>query len=131
MKGDFCMTLVYPAIFHEEDGSFWVEFPDLKGCQSFGDTIAETMEGAKEALAGYAAVVLEEGKQLPAPTPIQNIKPEEHCFVSLIDAKPASTKRAVKKTLSIPAWLNDAAEAAHAPYSAILQEGLERYLHLA
>ena len=120
------MTLVYPAIFHEEDGSFWVEFPDLEGCQSFGDTLPETM-----ALAGYAAVLLEEGKPLPVPTPIQNIKPEEHCFVSLIDAKPASTKRAVKKTLSIPAWLNDAAEAAHAPYSAILQEGLEKYLHLA
>ena len=131
MKGDFCMTLVYPAIFHEEDGSYWAEFPDLEGCQTFGDNIAETMAGAKEALAGYAAVLLEEGKALPAPTPIQNIKTEEGSFATLIDAKPASTKRAVKKTLSIPAWLNDLAESAHAPYSAILQEGLEKYLHLA
>lgn len=125
------MTLVYPAIFHEEDGSYWVEFPDLEGCQTFGDNIAETMENAKEALAGYSAVLLEEGKSLPAPTPIQNIKPVENSFTTLIDAKPASTKRSVKKTLSIPAWLNDLAEAAHAPYSSILQEGLEKYLHLA
>lgn len=70
------MTLVYPAIFHEEDGSFWVEFPDLEGCQSFGDTIAETMEGAKEALAGYAAVLLEEGKPLPTPTPSRTSSPK-------------------------------------------------------
>lgn len=125
------MTLVYPAIFHEENGSYWVEFPDLEGCQTFGDNIAETMENAKEALAGYSAVLLEEGKSLPAPTPIQNIKSAENSFATLIDAKPASTKRSVKKTLSIPAWLNDLAEAAHAPYSSILQEGLEKYLHLA
>lgn len=44
------MLFVYPAIFHKEDNSYWVEFPDLQGCQTFGETIPETMEDAQEAL---------------------------------------------------------------------------------
>jgi hypothetical protein len=39
--------------------------------------------------------------------------------------------RAIKKTLSIPAWLNHKAEAANAPFSQILQQGLKDYLQIA
>ena len=53
------MLFVYPAIFHNEDNAYWVEFPDLEGCQTFGNTINETMEYAQEALAGYLLVALE------------------------------------------------------------------------
>ena len=44
------MKMIYPAIFHSEDGAYWVEFPDLPGCQSYGDSIADTIENAREAL---------------------------------------------------------------------------------
>ena len=47
------MTMVYPAIFHKEDGSYWVEFPDLMGCYTYGTTIQETMEAAQESLGAY------------------------------------------------------------------------------
>ena len=47
------MLFVYPAIFHKEDESYWVEFPDLKGCNTYGSTIPEAMEMAQEALTGY------------------------------------------------------------------------------
>ena len=42
------MLKVYPAIFYEEDG-YWVEFPDLEGCQTYGSTLEETMQLAQEA----------------------------------------------------------------------------------
>ena len=125
------MYFIYPAVFHKEGGQYWVEFPDLEGCQTFGDSLAETIENAKEALAGYCTVIVEQGRQLPEPSAVNDVPIEDDAFVSLVDAKPLPVKRAVKKTLSIPAWLNGRAEAAHAPYSAILQEGLEKYLGLA
>lgn len=124
------MTVIYPAIFHHEDNSFWVEFPDLEGCHTFGDTIPDTLNNAKEALSGYCAVVLEQGNRLPEPTDISSIHTDKNAFVTLVDAKPADQKKAVKKTLTIPAWLNTVAEEAHAPYSKILQDALERYLGL-
>ena len=46
----FFMLFVYPAIFHKEAESYWVEFPDLKGCNTYGSTIPEAMEMAQEAL---------------------------------------------------------------------------------
>ena len=127
------MTVIYPAIFHQEDNACWVEFPDLEGCQSFGDNVPEALLNAKEALSGYCAVLLEQRCTLPAPSPMDVIVPalEEGCFATLVDAKPADKQKAVKKTLTIPAWLNALAEEAHAPYSRLLQEALERYLGLA
>ena len=45
--------ITYPAVFHEEDGKYWVEFPDLEGCLTNGDTVEESYERAKEALGFY------------------------------------------------------------------------------
>ena len=58
------MLKVYPAIFHREDG-YWVEFPDLIGCQSCGSTIEETMEMAEEALGLFLADLAENNKAFP------------------------------------------------------------------
>lgn len=59
------MNIMYPAVFHHENNAYWVEFPDLEGCQSSGDTLAEALDGAKEALSVYCAVLLESGRALP------------------------------------------------------------------
>ena len=124
------MMLIYPAVFTLEDGSYNVEFPDLPGCLTYGETLEEAFLNAKEALSGYAASILERGKDLPVPSALSGISAEGGTTM-LVDAKPAFTKTAVKKTLTIPAWLNQRAEEAHAPYSKILQDALERYLGLA
>ena len=124
------MTIIYPAVFTLEDGSYNVEFPDLPGCLTYGETLEEAFLNAKEALSGYAASILERGKDLPVPSALSRISAEGGTTM-LVDAKPAFTKTAVKKTLTIPAWLNQRAEEAHAPYSKILQDALERYLGLA
>lgn len=128
------MTMIYPAIFTLEDGCYTVEFPDLEGCLTYGDTIEEAFFNAKEALSGYSASVLERGLNLPkasALDAVQSSAEAQGASVLLVDAKPLYTQAAVKKTLTIPSWLNRRAEDAHAPYSAILQEGLEKYLGLA
>lgn len=123
------MTYIYPAIFVRDGDAYSVSFPDLDGCITCGDTINDAFFNAREALAGYTASVLENGLNLPAASDIANMDAASGTLL-LVDAKPAFTKAAVKKTLSIPAWLNERAEEAHAPYSKLLQDALTQYLGL-
>ena len=119
------MMFVYPAVFHQEDNAYWVEFPDLPGCQSFGDTLPETMAEAQEALAAYVLTLLEQGKPLVQPSEMASIIPEDG-FTSLVACTIEQYKetKAVKKTLTIPSWLNDRATAMGVNFSQVLQEAL-------
>lgn len=124
------MLKVYPAIFHEEDG-FWVEFPDLIGCNTCGQTLEETMEMAQEALGLYLVSMVEDGQILPAPTPVKDIETDGIVsYVSVDMNKYRRNNRAVKKTLSIPAWLAEEAEKNNLSLSKVLQESLKTQLGL-
>ena len=116
--------LIYPAVFHKEGNSFWVEFPDLEGCQSFGDTLEEVFDNAKEALAAYCVTLLEQGKTLNAATDICEIEATEDSFASLVEADLIRKSQAVKKTLTIPSWLNELAESNRVNFSGVLQDAL-------
>lgn len=123
--------LIYPGIFHKEDNKYWVEFPDLPGCQSFADTLIEVHEHAKEALTGYCVTLLEQGRALTPPSDICGIKTNESdTFVSLVEADLAEKSKSVKKTLTIPSWLNEKAEASHINFSGVFQEALMQKLDI-
>lgn len=127
------MKLIYPAVFHTEDGQVWVEFPDLEGCQSFGDNISEALDGAREALEGYCITLLEEKHTLPKASDIKTVKTDENSFVSLVETELTTSfakRKSVKKTLTVPAWLNDMATEKGVNFSAVLQEGLIKSLGL-
>lgn len=94
---------VYPAILHREDGAYWVEFPDLEGCQSFGDTLTEIMENAKEALSGYCLTLIEEKRKLPTPSDIDEIEAADGEGITVIEANLNDAAKSVKKTLTLPA----------------------------
>lgn len=121
------MIQAYPAIFHFEDGSYWAEFPDLEGCFAQGDSVAHVVTEASGALGAYLASVLERDVSFPAPSDICSIHAEGNDFASIVTADPLAFQkrtRAVKKTLTIPEWLNDAAEARHINFSSVLQQAL-------
>lgn len=123
------MTKVYPAIIHEENG-YWVEFPDLSGCFTNGSTIEETMEMAKEAL-GLYLVSLEENEQtIPVPSNIADISTEEGqtTYISTDMNAYRRDTRAVKKMVSIPAWLAQEATENNVSLSKVLQEALKERL---
>ena len=122
--------LIYPGIFHREDNQYWVEFPDLPGCQSFADTLTEIYEYAKEALTAYCVTLLEQGEKLAPPSDICQIKIEGDSFVSLVEADLIKKSQAVKKTLTIPSWLNEKAEACHINFSGVLQDALMQKLDI-
>ena len=126
------MKLVYPAIFipyEDGTGGYAVEFPDLPGCVTGGDDMAEAILMAEDAASGWVLTELEDGNKPPEATPIENIKTEGDKFTSVIvldmDAYAARYgKNAVKKTLTIPAWLNTFVEENGISCSKVLQEAL-------
>jgi len=126
------LFLTYPAIFTLENNQYWVEFIDLKGCFSSGATLPEAMEKSKEAM----GLFLEDLENFPScTTDIKNIKLEDNQLISFVsidleEHKRKYTNKSVKKTLSIPAWLNTIAERENVNFSQILQAALKDYLKI-
>lgn len=126
------MKLIYPANFYyEEDGGYSVEIPDLLGCVTQGNNLEEAMEMAQDAALGWILTSIEDEEEIPTPSNIQNIKIErEKGFVTLllldIDkyTEKYGTKKSIKKTLTIPEWLNKRAEKIGVNFSQTLQEAL-------
>lgn len=124
------MKTIYPAVFHYEDNSYWVEFPDLPGCQSFGETLEETYKNAKEALGAYYVTALEEKININKPSSIKDIKSDDNSFATLVEADFSVKSKSVKKTLTIPSWLNDMAIEKNINFSQVLQDALKNQLHI-
>lgn len=130
MKGKY----VYTAIFTQEECGYSVEFPDLDIATS-GETLTEAMEMAKDALCLMLYDMEESGEAIPTATDITAITCEKGQFVSLIECDTIEYRRfynskAVKKTLSIPAWLNTLAEREEINFSAVLQRALRAELNI-
>lgn len=131
------MKYVYPAIFTEEDGQILVSVPDLPGLHTYGANLADALYMAQDAVSMWLWDA--ENKKESIPQASTQTETARKCansqFVNLIPADTDEYRRqyevrAVKKTLSIPAWLNYKAEEANAPFSQILQQGLKNYLNI-
>ena len=123
------MQLTYPAIFYEGKGGYAVEVPDLPGCVSGGETLAEAILMGTDAASGWVLTELEDGKSAPAASPITSIQPESGGFASMLvlDMKAYAEKygsKAIRKNLTIPAWLNTYAESKKINFSQVLQDSL-------
>lgn len=122
--------LFYPALFHKAaEGGFWISFPDIPECFTQGDDMAQAYEMAVDAL-GLALTSREKERlPLPAMSDPTAITPEPDSFLVVIEFdilsyRKRSNSKAVKKTLSIPEWLNEAALSMDLNFSQILQEAL-------
>ena len=120
----------YPAVFHPEEVGYSVFIPDIEGCCTQGDTMDEAVEMAKDAI----GLMLEGASEYPQPSTPSALPLEGADFVVVIPFNPSEyarrNNRSVKNTLSMPAWLNEAAEAAHLNFSGVLQEALKAKLDM-
>lgn len=131
------MKLVYPAVFtpyEDKSGGYAVEFPDLPGCVTGGDDMAEAIFLAEDAASGWILTELEESHIVPKPTELSKIKVEQGQFVNMValDMDTYAAKhgnKSVKKTLTIPAWLNTYVEENNISCSEILRESLSKMAH--
>lgn len=127
----------YPAVFTpEENGAYSINFPDIEGCYTCGDNLADGIMMAEDALAFTLYDDYEkENRPVPMPSTIDTIALETGEFINYIACdtlayRKMHSNKAVKKTLSIPEWLNEAAENANINFSRALQDALMKQLNL-
>lgn len=140
------MLSVYPACFYKENDGYSVIFPDLNWLATQGDTIEEAMEMAVECLAAYLYTCQIDKDIIPKPSNICDINPETiskqiapdepfvEAFVNMVfvDVEAYAKEhfeKSVRKTLTIPAWLNSAALEMNINFSQVLQEALLEKVH--
>lgn len=141
VRSEECANMVkdnylFPAVLSVDRDGISVEFPDLPGCLTCGQTEEEAVEMAKEALQLHLYGMERDGDEIPSPAKIVDLALEKNQFVVLIEAwmppfRDRMANRAVKKTLTIPKWLNDIAEQKQVNFSHVLQSALKGYLGLS
>lgn len=126
---------MFPAIFEICDNGIAILFPDLPGCLPCAENIETAIKNAKEALLLHLYGMEEDEEEIPEPTAFHKIKLRENQTIMLIEVymppfREKQHKKFVKKTLSIPSWINAQAEYAGINFSQTLQEALLEKLHL-
>lgn len=126
----------YPAIFQEaSEGGFWVTFPDFPECMTQGDDMSEAYQMAFDALGLTISDMKAAKATLPEPSRPHDIKLNSDESLAIIEFdmlayNKKNNSKAVKKTLTIPEWLNEAAIASGVNFSQVLQEALmQKILH--
>lgn len=126
------MKLLYPALFKpfsDGSGGYVVEFPDLPGCVTEGKSLEEAIEMGIDAASGWILGELEDGEKIPNASKYEDMKSSDGVIVNmmLLDIDAYNEKygeKAIRKNLTIPAWLNSFAEKNNINFSKILQDAL-------
>lgn len=120
--------LFYPAIFHKEEEGVWVSFPDFPECFTEGDNMEQAYQMAVEALGLAITSRKEEREEIPNPTVPEKVDVGDGMLVvvnfDMAEYLRKHNSKAVKKTLSIPEWLNEEALRMGLNFSQVLQEAL-------
>lgn len=139
------MLSVYPACFFKEENGYSVVFPDLNWLSTCGETFEEALTMAVDCLAGYLYSCKKAHEEIPAPSTIDNVDiasiskelevNPENALVNMVtvdvnEYAKSHFEKSVKKTLTIPAWLNNAALEQNINFSQVLQDALKKQLHL-
>ena len=128
-------TYIYPAIFSFDSDGISIEFPDLPGCLPCATTVESAMKNAKEALALHLYGMEKDNDDIPEPTDIRSIRTDKNQTITLIEIpmnvfREKMKNKTVKKTLTIPAWLNTEAENQGINFSQTLQDALKQKLNI-
>ena len=121
---------IYPAIFHKEEvGDYSVTFPDLPGCNTEGNDLAEALYMAQDALGLYLYSLKQDKEPLPQAMRPELLILDKDSFVTLVEWDEVAylkrtSNKAIKKTLTIPEWMNTIAEEKNINFSQTLQEAL-------
>lgn len=126
------MKMNYPAVFYpfsDDSGGYVVEFPDLPGCVTEGRNLEEAFEMAEDAASGWILDELEEGNAIPKASDYTEVQSREGgqiniVFLDMDKYAEKYGKKAVRKNVTIPAWLNTFAEKRKLNFSQILQEAI-------
>ncbi len=130
------MAIIFPVIFtatHDEKDTYLIDIPDIDG-MSEGHGLEDAVRMARDYMG--CTFYDKPDESIPTPSRMEDIDVSAgkfadagQSFVSLVDLdleayRRMMNKKAVRRNVSIPAWLNQAAEDAHLNVSRVLQEAL-------
>ncbi len=126
---------IYPAIFSSDGRFINVRFPDFESCYTQGDSIQDAYDMATDVLCLSLYNLEEEKADIPPASDISKIRVDGDEFVSLVSCDTLEYRqyydnKAVKKTLTIPSWLNTMSEREGINFSAVLQSALKCELNI-
>lgn len=125
------MKLAYPIVLTPDPSGYVVFVPDMN-INTEGRSVAEAIEMASDAIGLCGISMQDMGREIPAPSAaLPQCAEGEIATFALVDFdayRRAHEQRSVRKSVTIPAYLNELAEASHINFSQILQEGLKQRL---
>lgn len=125
------MNRNYTAFIVRDGDDYTVTFPDLPGCLTFGATIEEAFDNAREALEGHLAAMVDEGMRLPDPTPLEDARPDDEdadAVVARVLVPAAMPGRTVRTNISVDEGLLLAIDAQAPNRSAFFAEAARNEL---
>jgi predicted RNase H-like HicB family nuclease len=130
------MKYIYSAVLtpDQNGAKYYARVPDLPGCVTTGHDLRDAIEQITDAASGWLVVAEDQGLDIP-PATEQDALPHDHnCTFSLIQVDTIASRaltdtRAVRKNVSLPAWMADLAEKRGINCSQVLQEGLRSRLN--
>ena len=118
------MEYIYPAVFHvNDDGSYTITFPDLPGCISEGKSLGNALNMAQSALSQWLGYMADQKQEIPQSSNIGDVRADDGEFVNLIRVD-IRDERAVRRTVSIPKWMDDKVCSSGLSLSRVLQDAL-------
>lgn len=123
------MLYTYTAVITESDGTFYAKVPDINGCITTAASLPEAIALITDAL-NLCLVVLEDENLQPYPaTPQSDIPHDTHDILTIIQAdtilyRSQTDTKAVRKNVSLPAWMSTLADKRGLNCSKILQDAL-------
>lgn len=121
---------IYPAIIKIADDAYDVRFPDLNNCFTFGNSLEDALDSARDVLELCIYDMEQENIDIPAASAFQDIilKEEESVAwinVWMVPVRDKMENKAVKKTVTIPKWINDIGVENNLNFSQILQAAIK------
>lgn len=128
------MKTVFPVIFTKLDNGYMAYVPDME-INTQGDTFAEAIEMARDAIGIMGIDMEDDKKNIPKPSDPALLQYEPSSILSFVDIdfteyRRANESRTVRRNVSLPSWLNVEAEKAGLNVSAVLQNALKQELHI-
>jgi predicted RNase H-like HicB family nuclease len=122
------MEYVFPALFHKnKDGSYTITYPDLPGCISEGKNLANAIYMAESGLKQWLDYLIDKKEKIPAASHPDKVKSNKGALVNLVRVE-LKDEHAVRRTVSIPKWMDDKAISSGLSLSRVLQDALAERL---
>lgn len=129
------MKKAYPVVLTPTTKGYVVYFPDFDA-NTQGKDLPDAIYMARDAIGLLGIDIEDDGKPLPQPSALADVKHEACEVVTLVDVdfmeyRRQNDMRSVRRNCTLPAWLDAEASKAKINVSAVLQNALKQELHLA